>query len=284
MKKRFILGAAALMLTGVLASCGNAQLSTSENENNIGSPTLTPNQLNITNDMLETIQREAVSCVSLISSSNISLMSKTTDINPNEVISKVNGMLEKSITYEAVELDKEGYQAKFLMYCNDETYTMYISSTVKFEETETEDDEEEKVVKTTYHGVVSYSDSEYPFIVKNEVETDGDETESEVTMTITESKDRKIIIKRSFETEEGETEETFKYIVKTTDKSEREFLKVQRDVEDGVEEIKIIENGVMTKLEYYTKSDVSYVDIKTIDGKATFKIIDTENGTEYELV
>lgn len=211
-------------------------------------------------------------------------------INPNEVISKVSGIIGANVNVEEVSSDKEGYQIKRNITIDSQVYTIYISNVNSSSKEDVEDNETETEYKTTYDGIITFNDVTYEFRAceKIETEVEENETETKLDMFIKLSDEKYIKVKQTKEVEEEdgkvEVEEKFEIELREQ-KSKTTLFKIKRCVEDNEEVIKLEMDNVEYTVKYFTKDGNNYVSIKVDDTKCVYQVVVNEdNVVTYEQV
>ncbi|MGN1373335.1 MAG: hypothetical protein ACI4VK_04735, partial [Candidatus Coproplasma sp.] len=209
----------------------------------------------------------------------------------DEQLSTVNnymGLVENllangGLSYVRTESDREGYEVKEVISFSDLegnviTYVMYYNSTLEYVETDFHHDKEETESVYVIEGIVIIDGVEYALEGRSEVETKGDETETETYFKVTLADGSYIIMEQ--ETEADETELVYKVV---SDKKVTEKIKFEYETEDGETELKMTveKDGVKTSLKFKqeTEEGVSYIKVtaKGAESDISFKIEVTQD-------
>lgn len=266
-----------LTLTGIVAIAGLASCGKNSNS----APAYTDAEV----VAMESIS--AVNTINMIENKNNKLMSSVDLDEVKSIIDKGNVLAKDSIKIESYESDREEFLEKKVLTYSDYTYTLYVKES--FEEIDTEDDDEDDEVEkeVKYSGVLVSGDKEYDFFVKEEIEADSDEYESEFQMTVIVDEDTKVLVKQEYEAEDDEIEESFecKY---TIGGNTLDAYKIKKEYENGKYEIKVRTLNDEFSLKYYTKNLEDLISVKSSNYEVVLKIVKTtdEFGSEitsYEL-
>lgn len=165
---------------------------------------------------------------------------------------------------------------------------MYYNEIATETKTEIDDDgETETEVSTTLEGVMVAGENVYDVTGKKEVETEGDETETEITFT-TKSRanpDNYVVISHSIETEKNETEVSYKYKIYENGKKVKE-TEIEIEEEYGKTAIKVElekgddDNEVSCKITKGTKDGTFVVKFEN-SAKSKIRVEKVENGYKF---
>ncbi|MGN1104543.1 MAG: hypothetical protein ACI4QI_06680 [Candidatus Coproplasma sp.] len=204
-----------------------------------------------------------------------------------------NLLANGGLSYIRTESDREGYETKEVISFSDLegnviTYVMYYNSDLEYVETDFHHDKEETETRYTIEGIMIIDGVEYALEGYSEVETDGDESESETYFKVTLADGSYIIMEQ--EAENDETELVYKVV---SDKKVVEKIKFETEIEDGKTEIKMTveKDGVETSLKFSEESEngVTYIKVTAKGGESdvSFKIEvtqDEEGNNVYQYI
>ncbi len=141
----------------------------------------------------------------------------------NEYMMLVESLLsEGKFGFEVTESDVEGYAAAMRISYVDMTgetisYQMYYNETVIDEHRDRDDDDDdffdEEEIETTSRidGILRIDGVDYPMSGRSESSVEGDETETEHSLTVTLSDTSTLRVEQSVENERGENEQEYSY-------------------------------------------------------------------------
>ena len=156
-----------------------------------------------------------------------------------------------NVTTEAS--DREGYQVKSVvtyrdMHGNAIGYTMYYNEVLIPDDDDDDDDDRDEIEEEYYiEGIMIVDDAEYPIRGERSSESEPGESEDETEFIVTLSSTRRMVVEQSVETEGGEHEREYNYVIyegrKVIERSTFEY-----EVEYGETEIEMThyKDGVNT--------------------------------------
>lgn len=156
-----------------------------------------------------------------------------------------------NVTTEAS--DREGYQVKSVvtyrdMHGNAIGYTMYYNEVLIPDYDDDDDDDRDEIEEEYYiEGIMIVDDAEYPIRGERSSESEPGESEDETEFIVTLSSTRRMVVEQSVETEGGEHEREYNYVIyegrKVIERSTFEY-----EVEYGETEIEMThyKDGVNT--------------------------------------
>lgn len=156
-----------------------------------------------------------------------------------------------NVTTEAS--DREGYQVKSVvtyrdMHGNTIGYTMYYNEVLIPDYDDDDDDDWDEIEEEYYiEGIMIVDDAEYPIRGERSSESEPGESEDETEFIVTLSSTRRMVVEQSVETEGGEHEREYNYVIyegrKVIERSTFEY-----EVEHGETEIEMThyKDGVNT--------------------------------------
>lgn len=156
-----------------------------------------------------------------------------------------------NVTTEAS--DREGYQVKSVvtyrdMHGNAIGYTMYYNEVLIPDDDDDDDDDRDEIEEEYYiEGIMIVDDAEYPIRGERSSESEPGESEEETEFIVTLSSTRRMVVEQSVETEGGEHEREYNYVIyegrKVIERSTFEY-----EVEYGETEIEMThyKDGVNT--------------------------------------
>lgn len=120
-----------------------------------------------------------------------------------------------NVTTEAS--DREGYQVKSVVTCRDMHgnaigYTMYYNE-VLIPDDDDDDDRDEIEEEYYIEGIMIVDDAEYPIRGERSSESEPGESEDETEFIVTLSSTRRMVVEQSVETEGGEHEREYNYVI-----------------------------------------------------------------------
>lgn len=156
-----------------------------------------------------------------------------------------------NVTTEAS--DREGYQVKSVvtyrdMHGNAIGYTMYYNEVLIPDDDDDDDDDRDEIEEEYYiEGIMIVDGAEYPVRGERSSESEPGESEDETEFIVTLSSTRRMVVEQSVETEDGEHEREYNYVIyegrKVIERSTFEY-----EVEHGETEIEMThyKDGVNT--------------------------------------
>ena len=156
-----------------------------------------------------------------------------------------------NVTTEAS--DREGYQVKSVvtyrdMHGNAIGYTMYYNEVLIPDDDDDDDDDRDEIEEEYYiEGIMIVDGAEYPVRGERSSESEPGESEDETEFIVTLSSTRRMVVEQSVETEDGEHEREYNYVIyegrKVIERSTFEY-----EVEYGETEIEMThyKDGVNT--------------------------------------
>ena len=122
-----------------------------------------------------------------------------------------------NVTTEAS--DREGYQVKSVvtyrdMHGNAIGYTMYYNEVLIPDDDDDDDDDRDEIEEEYYiEGIMIVDDAEYPIRGERSSESEPGESEDETEFIVTLSSTRRMVVEQSVETEGGEHEREYNYVI-----------------------------------------------------------------------
>lgn len=122
-----------------------------------------------------------------------------------------------NVTTEAS--DREGYQVKSVvtyrdMHGNAIGYTMYYNEVLIPDDDDDDDDDRDEIEEEYYiEGIMIVDDAEYPVRGERSSESEPGESEDETEFIVTLSSTRRMVVEQSVETEDGEHEREYNYVI-----------------------------------------------------------------------
>ena len=122
-----------------------------------------------------------------------------------------------NVTTEAS--DREGYQVKSVvtyrdMHGNAIGYTMYYNEVLIPDDDDDDDDDRDEIEEEYYiEGIMIVDDAEYPIRGERSSESEPGESEDETEFIVTLSSTRRMVVEQSVETEDGEHEREYNYVI-----------------------------------------------------------------------
>lgn len=122
-----------------------------------------------------------------------------------------------NVTTEAS--DREGYQVKSVvtyrdMHGNTIGYTMYYNEVLIPDYDDDDDDDRDEIEEEYYiEGIMIVDDAEYPIRGERSSESEPGESEDETEFIVTLSSTRRMVVEQSVETEGGEHEREYNYVI-----------------------------------------------------------------------
>lgn len=122
-----------------------------------------------------------------------------------------------NVTTEAS--DREGYQVKSVvtyrdMHGNAIGYTMYYNEVLIPDYDDDDDDDQDEIEEEYYiEGIMIVDDAEYPIRGERSSESEPGESEDETEFIVTLSSTRRMVVEQSVETEGGEHEREYNYVI-----------------------------------------------------------------------
>ena len=122
-----------------------------------------------------------------------------------------------NVTTEAS--DREGYQVKSVvtyrdMHGNAIGYTMYYNEVLIPDDDDDDDDDRDEIEEEYYiEGIMIVDDAEYPVRGERSSESEPGESEDETEFIVTLSSTRRMVVEQSVETEGGEHEREYNYVI-----------------------------------------------------------------------
>lgn len=232
----------------------------------------------VTDSKMQTLAVGAITSIeatSVFKGSTVKTMRNTTEnsVDPSiTLLQQSQAYLSDEIKVETLESDRDGYIYKHVVTFLDENYTMY----VKNKRVETESEEDELEIETNYYGIVIYEDKEYRFTCETEYEEDHEETEEQLEYRLYYNDNSVVEIKKEYETEFNEVEEVFAYEIKSNGRTIQSY-KVKKEVEGMKNTLKIEQNDVEYKYQFYQENSKDYVKItnEKLNSYAIYEIITT---------
>lgn len=232
----------------------------------------------VTDSRMQTLAVGAITSIeatSVFKGSTVKTMRNTTEnsVDPSiTLLQQSQAYLSDEIKVETLESDRDGYIYKHVVTFLDENYTMY----VKNKRVETESEEDELEIETNYYGIVIYEDKEYRFTCETEYEEDQEETEEQLEYRLYYNDNSVVEIKKEYETEFNEVEEVFAYEIKSNGRTIQSY-KVKKEVEGMKNTLKIEQNDVEYKYQFYQENSKDYVKItnEKLNSYAIYEIITT---------
>lgn len=232
----------------------------------------------VTDSKMQTLAVGAITSIeatSVFKGSTVKTMSNTTENSVDSSITLLQqsqAYLSDEIKVETLESDRDDYIYKHVVTFLDENYTMY----VKNKRVETESEEDELEIETNYYGIVIYEDKEYRFTCETEYEEDQEETEEQLEYRLYYNDNSVVEIKKEYETEFNEVEEVFAYEIKSNGRTIQSY-KVKKEVEGMKNTLKIEQNDVEYKYQFYQENSKDYVKItnEKLNSYAIYEIITT---------
>lgn len=232
----------------------------------------------VTDSKMQTLAVGAITSIeatSVFKGSTVKTMSNTTENSVDSSITLLQqsqAYLSDEIKVETLESDRDDYIYKHVVTFLDENYTMY----VKNKRVETESEEDELEIETNYYGIVIYEDKEYRFTCETEYEEDHEETEEQLEYRLYYNDNSVVEIKKEYETEFNEVEEVFAYEIKSNGRTIQSY-KVKKEVEGMKNTLKIEQNDVEYKYQFYQENSKDYVKItnEKLNSYAIYEIITT---------
>ena len=122
-----------------------------------------------------------------------------------------------NVTTEAS--DREGYQVKSVvtyrdMHGNAIGYTMYYNEVLIPDDDDDDDDDRDEIEEEYYiEGIMIVDGAEYPVRGERSSESEPGESEDETEFIVTLSSTRRMVVEQSVETEDGEHEREYNYVI-----------------------------------------------------------------------
>lgn len=122
-----------------------------------------------------------------------------------------------NVTTEAS--DREGYQVKSVvtyrdMHGNAIGYTMYYNEVLIPDDDDDDDDDRDEIEEEYYiEGIMIVDGAEYPIRGERSSESEPGESEDETEFIVTLSSTRRMVVEQSVETEDGEHEREYNYVI-----------------------------------------------------------------------
>ena len=122
-----------------------------------------------------------------------------------------------NVTTEAS--DREGYQVKSVvtyrdMHGNAIGYTMYYNEVLIPDDDDDDDDDRDEIEEEYYiEGIIIVDGAEYPIRGERSSESEPGESEDETEFIVTLSSTRRMVVEQSVETEDGEHEREYNYVI-----------------------------------------------------------------------
>lgn len=122
-----------------------------------------------------------------------------------------------NVTTEAS--DRDGYQVKSVvtyrdMHGNAIGYTMYYNEVLIPDDDDDDDDDRDEIEEEYYiEGIMIVDDAEYPVRGERSSESEPGESEDETEFIVTLSSTRRMVVEQSVETEDGEHEREYNYVI-----------------------------------------------------------------------
>lgn len=232
-------------------------------------------------------------------------------VTDEETLSELNGymMLVESLLSDGAfgfresASDEAGYETMMRVTYKDLTgntigYTMYYNETVIEEEHEWDDGEEEIETTSRIDGVLRIDGTDYPMRGISESSTEGDETESEHTLTVTLGENARLVVEQEVEQERGENEQEYAYSLYEnnvlTERSLFEYEQEHDETEILLQQSVRGENGQYTtqlfRFDRETEHGREFIRIRTGEGdnekSYAVRIVENSDGTtsyEYSL-
>ena len=209
-------------------------------------------------------------------------VSTAAEVTDEATIDELNGymMLVESLLSDGAfgftesASDVDGYAKMMRVTYRDLTnntvaYTMYYNETIVEEETEYDDGEEEVETTSRIDGILRVDGTDYPMQGIAESSAEGDETESEHSLTVTLGERSSLRVEQSVEQERGENEQEYAYsLYEDGTLTERSLFEYEQ--EDDETEIRL-EQRVRGEDGSYT-TQVFYFDKETERGQELIRI------------